>query len=165
MAKKHMSQYVFSFGAATIAKLHIVTGRTVQELAAEAFSGYRDAHVDDDTENAWADAAQRAVDLFRDLETAQQASSGGRKTALPPEELLDLFLFFLDKFGKVATTERTEDFLQLLSAYSICTLVGSAPLAPPGWRDARERRTAEPETQLADGPSTERERPKLRVVS
>ena len=148
-----------------IAKLHLETGRPVQELAKQALSGHQDSYADNDIEQAWADAAQHALDLFRDLATAQQASSGRKKTALPPEELLDLFLFFLEKFGKVATnSERTEDFLQLLSAYSICALTGSVPLALPGWRDSRDQLTAEPETYEANQ-TAEHTRPRLRVVS
>ena len=139
MAKKYMTQRVFNMGAASIAKIHLLTGKSIEELAAMVFSSYRESYVDDGTEGDWVISARVALKLLED----QEAPS--------PDELLNHFQYFVENyepdglprkkglfggtlFNKAEQNlKRKEDFLKLLESYYIGARAGIVPLAPAGW--------------------------------
>ena len=139
MAKRYMPQRVFSVGAASIAKMHLLTGKSIEEVAAMVFASYKDSYIDDGTEGDWVASAREALKFLEENEVPT------------PAELLNHFQYFVENyepdgsprkkrifggtmFNKAEQNiQRKENFLKLLESYYIGARSGIVPLAPAGW--------------------------------
>jgi hypothetical protein len=139
MIKKYMPQRVFNFGAASIVKAHLLTGREIEEIATKIFASYRNSYIDDGTEKDWILAAHEALIFIENNEVPA------------PTELLNHFQYFVDNyesdgrprkkrifggtiFNKAKQNlQRKEDFIKLLESYYVGARAGIVPIAPAGW--------------------------------
>lgn len=136
MAKQYMPQRVFSYGAASIAKLHLLTGKSIEALATMAFASYRQSYIDDGTEKDWVVSARQALKFLEENE------------APAPDKLLDHFRYFVEHYEPDSSPRkkrifggtmfdkakqnirRKEDFLKSLESYYIGARAGIVPLGP-----------------------------------
>ena len=84
MAKKHMPQRLFNFGASSIVRMHLISGKPLHELVALVAS--RSTYVDEEVARDWLEAAEQALTLLRERDVAS------------PEAILHHFQYFIDNF-------------------------------------------------------------------
>ena len=130
MAKQYVSQRLFNCGSASIAKLHLSTGKSLEELAAMLFDSYRKSCIDDGLEEDWVASAREALKFLEEND------------APAPGHLLDHFQYFVEHyepdgsprkkniFGRIkpskakAGIHRKENFLKSLKSYYTGALAG-----------------------------------------
>jgi hypothetical protein len=86
MAKRYMPQRVFNYGAASIAKMHLLTGKSVEEIATIVFSSYKHSYIDDGTERDWIISTRQSLTFLKE------------RKAPAPTELLNHFQYFVDNY-------------------------------------------------------------------
>lgn len=144
MPRKYMPQHVFDVGAATIAKIHLERGLSMEALAKQVADSYRNSFVDDEYERHWIVASRELI--------------AAAKTALPylsAESMPSLFWhmqFFLTNFEldgtkkkrrlfsgtrfiglENPTTNRVQHCVKAFMCFFVLSEARKLPFLPTGW--------------------------------
>lgn len=68
--KKYLQQKLFDYGAAAIARLHLLKGTDLDQIAASVANEYQGLYADDDLAHKWKAAALEALTVCKQLQLA-----------------------------------------------------------------------------------------------
>lgn len=139
MKKRYMPKDVFEVGVSTVAKIHLHTGKDIEELAKTVWHGYEGDIIDDgvlkDIERASTDALawlrqQDAPDIAEFFHHFSYFCMNYDDSGNPKKKKLFSGLWFQKT---EPDTSRVERYLNKLKSYYVGVSAGIMPVAPRGW--------------------------------
>ena len=139
MKKIYMPKDVFEVGVSSIAKVHLVTEKSIEEVANVVWNNYSEQIIDDGVVEDMVTASKRAIDLLQEwgapsipeLFTHFQHFCIHCDDAGEPKKKK---IFNGLRFQKsIKDEERIKRYLKKLEVYYIGAKSGLMPLAPDGW--------------------------------
>jgi hypothetical protein len=142
---RYMDQRTFEYGVATIAKLHLTQGESIESLAFTAWSGYERSIIDDKVVQDWIEVTKEAIELVNKTE------KGFAK------EFFHHFQFYVENFDSTGNKRkkrllgglffsnspqnpnRKNDCMVRLKKYLVGILCGAVPLAPGQVRQEKQQ--------------------------